>query len=356
MLAAPILAATGQGEKLAAGGRTHHLGIWAHAFGYFACYAPYTALTKAASEGTWPGLARPIDGFELLPVTTLASLVGMLVFLSVARWWRYARTRSLFGRSVPSPGRWTLLSGLCTACIIGTTTLAYTFHGVSIVFMMLLMRGGLLVVAPIVDRVSGREVRWQSRVALLVSLGALAVATFDRASYELTVLALLDVVVYLAAYVVRLRFMSHLAKSNDRAVTLRYFVEEQMVATPAIVLTLLLLAVIGRGDAMLAIRRGFVDGWALGPVVVGIIIGLLSQGTGIFGGLILLDARENSFCVPVNRASSVLAGVLASASLAAFLGGRAVPARETIGASLILAAVVVLALPTLAAGRRGPPP
>ncbi|MBK6696567.1 MAG: hypothetical protein IPG50_30910 [Myxococcales bacterium] len=80
--------------------------------------------------------------------------------------------------------------------------------------MMLLMRGGLLVVAPIVDRVSGREVRWQSRVALLVSLGALAVATFDRASYELTVLALLDVVVYLAAYVVRLRFMSHLASQT----------------------------------------------------------------------------------------------------------------------------------------------
>ena len=52
-------------------------------------------------------------------------------------------------------------------------------------------------------------------------------------------------------------------------------------------------------------------------------IGVLSQGTGIFGGLILLDRRENTFCVPVNRASSILAGVLASLSLAFFFGHRA---------------------------------
>lgn len=327
--------------------RPTRLGIWVHAFGYFACYAPYAALTKAVSTGMLPGLARPIDGFELLPITTLASSVGMIAFLSAMGWWRYAGARSFFGMRVPFPGRWTLLSGLCTACIVGTTTLAYTFSGVSIVFMMLLMRGGLLVVAPIVDLLSGRTVRWFSGVALVLSLGALAVATFDRASYDLTGVALIDVLVYLASYVVRLRFMSRLAKSNDRATTLRYFVEEQMVATPVIVLTLGLVAVIGHGHVMLAVRRGFVAPSSAVAVASGIVIGLLSQGTGIFGGLILLDARENSFCVPVNRASSVLAGVLASFSLAAFLGGSAVPARERLGASLIFAAIVVLAWPTV---------
>ena len=32
-----------------------------------------------------------------------------------------------------------LIAGLCTAAIIGTTTLAYAFSGVSIVFMMVLL-------------------------------------------------------------------------------------------------------------------------------------------------------------------------------------------------------------------------
>jgi len=60
-------------------------------------------------------------------------------------WWRYASRHELFGRSVPGPRRLTLLSGACTSMVVVTTTLAYTFDGVSIVFAMLLMRGGVLV-------------------------------------------------------------------------------------------------------------------------------------------------------------------------------------------------------------------
>ena len=69
------------------------------------------------------------------------------------------------------------------------------------------------------------------------------------------------------------------------------------------------------------------------------------KGTGIFGALILLDGRENAFCVPVNRASSVLAGVLASAALA-FAGlAQQLPASELLGAAMVLGAIVVLAMP-----------
>lgn len=326
-------------------------GIWTYAFGYFACYAPYSALTKAISEGRLPGVTRPIGGFELLPITTMASLVGMLAFLTYMGWWKYATSRAeLFGGvSVPIPTRWTFFSGLCTACIIATTTLAYTFSGVSIVFMMLLMRGGLLVIAPIVDLVSGRKVRWFSGVALLLSLSALIVATTPSRSYAITTIAVIDVVVYLTSYVVRLRFMSRMAKSEVREDAIRYFVEEQMVASPAIVLMLVAAAVVGYGDLMLAIRRGFTETLSVGGLWALILIGLLSQGTGIFGGLILLDARENSFCVPVNRASSVLAGVLASLSLQIFASERALPRSEYLGATLIIAAIVVLAYPTIRA-------
>jgi hypothetical protein len=327
----------------------HDGSIWAFALGYFVCYAPYSALTKATSQGMIPGMARGLSGFELLPITTMASLAGMMLFLTVMDLWKYAGSRVLFGLRVPVPGRWTLLSGLCTAAIIATTTLAYTFSGVSIVFMMLLMRGGVLVIAPLVDAVSRREVRWFSWVALALSIGALLTTTAGTTSYAVTLIAVLDVAIYLLAYFIRLQFMSRLAKSNDRRQSLRYFVEEQMVATPAIVAALGLIALYGGargGQTALEIRSGFIDFWRSGAVLAGIAVGLLSQGTGVFGGLILLDRRENTFCIPVNRASSVLAGVVATLGMALVFGTPGVPTAELVGVTLVVAAIVVLALPS----------
>jgi len=319
--------------------------IWAYAFGYFACYAPYSALTKLVSQGRFPGMSRAVDGFELLPLTTAVSLVAMLTFLTAKGWWRYAGRTSVLGRSVIAPGRWTFLSGLATAAIIASTTLAYTFHGVSIVFMMLLMRGGVLAIAPVVDAAGKRHVHATSWMALGLSLVGLVITLGDGASYDLSLAATIDVGVYLTAYFVRLRLMSHVAKSGDRATSIRYFVEEQMVATPAIVGFLVLLALVGHGHAMLSIRAGFGALNGSGAVTAAVVIGVLSQGTGIFGALILLDARENAFCVPVNRASSVLAGVLASATLA-FAGlAQQLPASELLGATLVLGAIIALAMP-----------
>ncbi len=321
--------------------------IWLYAFGYFICYAPYSALTKMISQGSLPGMERKISGFELLPLSTIASLIAMFVFLSVKRWWRHAGHRSLFGISLPCPSRWTFLSGLTTAAIIGTTTLAYTFSGVSIVFMMLLMRGGVLILAPIVDFVSRRKVKWFSWTALGLSLCALTTAFLETTNYALTLVAAADVAIYLTSYFIRLRFMSRLAKSNDRETTIRYFVEEQMVATPAIVTALALFAFLGTGKIADEVRRGFTDIWASGGVTGSFLVGLLSQGTGVFGGLILLDGRENTFCVPVNRASSVIAGVLASLGL--WYLGRSKPMAwsEWIGVVLMTGAIVVLALPSV---------
>jgi hypothetical protein len=320
--------------------------IWWFAFGYFACYVPYSALTKYLTKFC------DASGTELLPATAIASLVGMFVFLTVMRWWKYAGRRTVLGVSVPVPGRWTFLSGLCTAAIIPTTTLAYTFNGVSIIFMMLLMRGGVLIIAPIVDAVSRRHVRWFSWVALGLSLGALLAAFSSRGNYAMTVVAVVDVIIYLTAYFIRLRFMSRLAKSDDENARKRYFVEEQMTATPMLVLTLSAMALAGQGQFSRELAAGFSTFMVGGLLPTAIVVGLLSQGTGIFGGLILLDKRENTFCVPVNRASSVLAGLCASLSLALLLGERYPAASEWIGASLIFAAIVVLSIPPLLARRK----
>jgi hypothetical protein len=325
--------------------------IWGFALGYFASYVPYSALTKGVSSGVIGGTRVP--GVELLPISAMSSLAGMMLFITAMGWWRYANTFRLGPLRLPRPTRWTLFSGVCTAGVIATTTLAYTFDGISIVFMMLLMRGGVLILAPFVDRMSGRRIKWFSVVGLVLSINALLVAFLEEkdAGFRLTWIALIDVTIYLAAYFVRLRFMSKLAKSDDADRRTRYFVEEQMVASPVLVLFLVACALIGQGEFMLHLRAGFTTFFDRPVVTEGILIGLFSQGTGIFGGLVLLDKRENTYSVPVNRCSSILAGVAASYAIMLWVGGSAPSSHELMGAFLIVQAILFLTIPLLFARR-----
>jgi general stress protein CsbA len=322
------------------------LGIWGLAFGYFAAYAPYSALTKAVTTGLLPYHRGKIDGITLVPMTIVASFVAMLVFLTAKGWWKYAGTRRVLGRDIPFPSVWTALSGLCSAAIIVTTTLAYTFEGVSIVFIMLLMRGGVLVIAPLVDLVARRRVRWFSWLGLLLSLVAVVVA--DRGGdARITFACGINVLAYLAGYFIKLQVMSRKAKSTDPNANVRYFVEEQLVSTPALLIVLGAAALIDRGQIMHLVRAGFTSFPKAGLLPEAFTIGVLSQGTGIFGGLILLDKRENTFCVPVNRSSSILAGVVASFSLAYFFHARMPGKFELLGAAMVIGAILFLTIPPL---------
>ncbi len=342
-------------------------GIWGYAFGYFAAYVPYSATTKAVTSGWLESQSGPLSGFAVTPLSVGAGVVGMYIFLSAMGWWRYASKRTVLGRELPSPTWVTLISGLLTAGIIITTTLAYTFSGVSIVFMMLLMRGGVLILAPVIDTLTGRKTRWFSWVGLALSFGALIVAFSekrpdDSGAFTLTAVAIIDIIIYLACYFFRLRFMSRFAKKDgDDDASRRYFVEEQMVATPALFLVLIVVALIGPAlapdagtvhDIVTAVRFGFVDifGTSVWPHVL--FIGICSQFTGVFGGLVLLDKRENTYCVPVNRSSSIMAGVVASYVLYTLFEKGAPSAYKLAGAGLIIGAILVLTLPPMLEKKR----
>lgn len=313
--------------------------IWAFAFGYFAAYVPYSAITKALTK-LGPS---PLSGPSVLPLSAIASLVAMTATLSALRWWKHATHHEIGGMRLPVPGPWTALSGVATATIILTTTFAYTIPGASIVLMMVAMRGGVLLIAPLIDLVSGRRVRWYSWVALGLSAAALSGTVLKGGGGGFPVAAMVDIGLYLLGYVVRLRAMSHFAK-GAREDNLRFFVEEQMVATPAAVLGLAAVALLLPGEAASEVAAGFslIATSHVWPWVI--LVGVLSQATGVFGGLILLDPRENSFCVPVNRASSMIAGVVASFVLAAVFGVAPAATDELVGAALMVLATVVLAV------------
>ena len=329
------------------GTTTPHLNIWLMGLGYFAFYTPYSALTKATTQGLLPG-AGPVSGFVILPVTVIASVVCMLVFLSLLGWWRYAGKVHLMGMSVPFPRRVTFISGCCDAVIIATTTLAYSFSGISIVFALLLMRGGVLVIAPIIDRLSGCNIHLSHWLALGLALSALVVAFSEQGGYALTVVAAVDIAAYWTGYFFRFRLMSRHAKSADPLVNRRFFVEEQMVATPVLLLILGIAALIGHGELMQGIRQGFTEYLFSGEALwAALLIGLLYQGLGMFGSLVYLDHRSHSFSVPVNRCASIFAGIIAAALLTSVLGNQPTSPYQLAGAGLLVAALCMLAAPSL---------
>ena len=319
--------------------------IWGFAFGYFACYIPYSLFTKIMSKGLLPSSdGNALAGFSILPVTAIATLCTMLIVISVLGWWKYASHSKIFGINVPHPTKWTLLSGVFTSLIIGTTTLAYTFEGVSIVLAMLLMRGGVLIIAPIVDTITKRSVRWFSWIGLVGALTALLIPIFDASGFHIPLLLGIVIAVYLFSYFMRFQFMSRNAKSDKKEVNLRYFVEEQMVSTPIFVLFLGLFALL-KGDVGDAVRMGWTVHWDQPYLWALILIGMLSQGTGFFGTLVFLDKNENTYCIPVNRSSSILAGVIAAFLLSLFPNQGLPKTSQLIGAGIIVVSILFLTIP-----------
>jgi protein-tyrosine-phosphatase len=320
------------------GKRTHGLGIWALGLGYYLFYTPYSGLTKALSDGLLPG-AGAVPGAVLLPATVAATAAAMLGFITAAGWWRYAGRREFFGASVPFPRRATFLSGVCMATIIGTTTLAFTFGGVSIILVLVLLRGGVLIIAPVVDAISKRRVRWFSWAAMLISLAAVLVILGDAASYRLSLAAAADVATYLAAYFVKFSLMTRLAKSGERDAALRYFVEEQMVATPLLLLALGALAAFGVGGAAAGFRLGFTAFLGSRAVGIALLVGLAYAGLCVCTTFIFLDRRENTFCVPMHCGSSMLSGLTAACALTLIFGQPAPSAPQLVSGGLIIVAL-----------------
>lgn len=319
--------------------RKYGLGIWALGLGYFLFYTPYSGLTRGLSNGIFTGAHQPLRGTVLLPVSITAVAGGMLGFITVMNWWKYAGHRELLGISVPFPRRLTFLSGICMATIMGTTTLAFAFEGVSIVLVLVLLRGGVLIIAPVVDAIVDRRVRWFSWLAMLISLIAVLVVLGDTANYKLSNTAVVTIAAYLIAYFIKFQLMSRLAKTDDKRATLRYFVEEQMVASPLLLLVLAAMAAIGIGDAMLGLRTGFTTFLTSRDAGLALLIGLFYAGLCICTTLIFLDRRENTFCVPMHCGSSMLSGVAATYALS-FAFHRAPPSEP----QLISAGLIVMAL------------
>lgn len=278
---------------------TRHRIIWVFGLGYFCFYAPYSAMVKSLTTGA--------D----LPAVMLGTVVSMPLVITALGWWKYATRVRL---SAPI-----VASGAGTAAIIAMTTLVFTFAGVSILVALLLMRGGVLIISPFVDVFCGRRVRWFSWAALTISIVAILFAFHPFRPVTLPVAAAGALMLYLGGYAVRLTCMTTRAKVEDVEITRGYLVQELMIALMILLAAALL---IWRGSTPLSLP-------AVGA-------GFLYSGLYLFGTLIYLDRRENTFCIPLNRCVSLLAGVIASFALGTPPSGVELVSATMLGAALLL--------------------
>jgi hypothetical protein len=300
------------------------------ALGYFLCYAAYSGLIKHVAHGV-----TDASGLLLLPSVTLGTALTLPLLVTILGWWRYA----------PRFDRNTIISGIAAGIIIVTTTLAYTFAGVSIIFALLLLRCGVLILAPIVDLICGRKVRWVSCLALLCSIAAIVVVLANSSDIRMTIIAALNTCAYLAAYAVRLPQMTRCAKVADEKVTRSWFTGEMTIAI-AIQLLLPLLGAMTPGLVGARLRSGIAD-----INTTGILIGVFYGGLYFFGTIVYLNSRENSFCVTLNRGASLLGGVTA-----ALVIGKSPTLSELSAVALVVVALLLLSpahhLPQHALGKR----
>lgn len=322
--------------------RQFNLTIWGLALGYFIFYAPYLAFIKVTTTGLWPGVSGPVSGFRLLPAVIISTAVVLPIIVSRMGWWKYASRRQVFGLSIPFPRPLVFLSGLGTAIIIGTTTLIFTFPGVSIVFALVLMRGGVLLMGPVVDRLFRRRVRWFSWAAFAITVPAILIALADVNNYQVPIVTATIIIAYLSGYLLRIPCATKLAKSADKTTTYRYFVEEQMVAMLFLVAIPAVFALIGKGEIMMELRHGFTGFFTSSITFPALIIGVFYACLYCFGTLIYLDCRENTYCIPLNRGSSLLAGFSASYALTLFFGQKPPSTAQLGSAGLLVIALLLL--------------
>ncbi|MEM1086623.1 MAG: hypothetical protein AAGH90_02770 [Pseudomonadota bacterium] len=311
--------------------------IWRPALHYGLAYTVFALTNRALREETYASPALFLAGFG----------IGSFLILAWTTWQGYRRRERRAGPAV----RWTLpsiASGLAAIAIVAATVMAFLFEDVSILLALVLMRLGVLILAPIIDVVTGRAMSRAGLVAAIICglgcvFGGVSGAFEPLSPAVLTVLS-----VYLTGYAIRLSLMTRYAKTPVRSARGDWFIVEVQIT--AGVLLLVGLVALSASTVTQPVWLSL-DGQILGAALI---CGLAYGYAFTNGTLIYLDWRENVRAVTINRSASLLAGVAASLIGWAILAMPMPAGREWVLAAFMVAALVIMGTDSLRQAEKSP--
>lgn len=217
------------------------------------------------------------------------------------------------------------LSGLCTAIIIPTTTLMYSF-GVSVMLAMVVMRGCVIVASRLVDALHIRvgilkkkvtaEENWAVAFAILAVLtGVLRPPKPGEDPFSLfqSAPAMVTLGLYVGAYFVRLYIMNWY-KRTPQACNPAYTWCEQVFSAGILVLVMAMVLFSSSHDPRVLQIQNAAERSNVPAVLGGIFFGLATIPSIL---LFMYKGRSATFTGLVNRLTSLLGGTTSTLILAA---------------------------------------
>ncbi len=332
-------------------------------FGYFIFYI-ITGLSVKFFLSS--GAGRPgLNGMEYLFYSTFASTMIVTAFVLIKRWFRIDSIRRVqFGKyMVPSELKYILPSGVFTAVIIPTTTLMYSFKGISVMVAMVLMRGSVIIISRAVDAIQikkgllKKKVYLEENIGVVFALLAIGIKIFGGgANGKASPFASLPVMVvfsaYIVSYAIRIYIMNYYKntrphdskKDNNKS----FFAIEQIASTTTlsvVVIAIILFAKLGgvTGDRI----TPFVDAifqpvahWWYWAMIVGSAFGIVAFFS-VF--IFMFKGRTATFAGLVNRLTSLIAGTVSTVIFAVAFGGRFPVMIDWISLLFIIIAIAFIA-------------
>jgi hypothetical protein len=332
-------------------------------FGYFFFYVITGIAVKyflSTGEG-YPGL----HGMEYLFYNTAGGGVLATSVVLILKWYRIdslARVRIL-GMNVPSEIPYIVASGVCTAVIVPTTTLLYSFRGISVMVAMVIMRGAVIVIGRAVDEIQIRQgilkkkVYMEENMAMFIALLAVSIKIFggDGKGGESPFNSLPVIVIfvsYIIAYSIRIYIMNYYKntrppqekKDNNNA----FFAIEQISSTLTLILVTVATVLAAKSFGITGERiNPFVEAvvspnmtWAPGAFLAGVGYGIVAFFS-VF--LFMFKGRTATFAGLVNRLTSLIAGTTATVLFAFFFKGKYPEIIDWVSLFFILVAVGFMA-------------
>jgi len=331
--------------------------------GYFFFYVITGVAVKyflSTGDG-YPGL----HGMEYLVYNTAGGATIATGVVLLFKWYRIetlGRTNFL-GMNVPSELPYIVASGVCTAVIVPTTTLLYSFKGISVMVAMVIMRGAVIVIGRAVDAIQIKKgilkktVYMEENIAMVLALFAVGIKIIggDGRGGESPFKSLPVMIIfgsYIIAYSFRIYIMNYYKntrRADDKRDTNKaFFAIEQISSTLTLILVTLAVVVLAKSLGITGERIDpftnaiFATDWKWAPwsYLAGIGYGIVAFFS-VF--LFMFKGRTATFAGLVNRLTSLIAGTTATVLFAAMFGGRFPELIDWVSLVFIFAAVGFIA-------------